>query len=169
MAWITVTSSNELDAQGIRDMVWSGAKDRVEDLTDDQLDIIISNLNDIYDGSIDEGELNDFLWFEDATYAEWLGFKSVDDLWSGRSSEYYEDTDYSIRITHGAEGVDDDQTIEDILYDLSDENNDASYDIMDDNEDYDDDAEKYIGYVDVDVSEAILDALKSNGIAYEDR
>ena len=83
MAWITVTSSNDLDAQGIRDMVWSGAKDRVEDLTDDQLDAIISYLNDLYDGSIDDGELNDFLWFEDDTYAEWLGFKSAEDLWSG--------------------------------------------------------------------------------------
>lgn len=165
MAWITVTSSNELDAQGIRDMVWSGAKDRVEDLTDDQLDIIISNLNDMYDGSIDEGELNDFLWFEDEIYAEWLGYKNTDDLWSGKSSDYYDAT-YGLRLSHGTEGIPEDSYIEDFLSDLEDTTG-GSYEIFDDNETQNDD-DTYSGYVDVNVSEAILDYLNDNGIAYED-
>ena len=41
MAYITVTTSNDLDANGIRDMVWSGALDRVKCLSDDELNTII--------------------------------------------------------------------------------------------------------------------------------
>ena len=90
MAEIKVTTENWLDAQGIRDMVWSGAKDRVEDLTDEDLDIIIDTLNSIddEDKGIDETELNDFLWFEDNTYAEWLGYADAEELWENRRGEY---------------------------------------------------------------------------------
>lgn len=91
MAEIKVTTENWLDAQGIRDMVWSGAKDRVEDLTDEDLDIIIDILNseDVEDKGIDETELNDFFWFDDDTYAEWLGYADAEDLWQHRRSGNY--------------------------------------------------------------------------------
>lgn len=87
---ITVTSSNDYDVQGIRDLVWQGAKDRVEDLTDEQLETILEILSQEYPGGIDETELNDFLWFDDDTYAEWLGFNSADELWK---SVGYSDSD----------------------------------------------------------------------------
>ena len=29
----------------------------------------------------EEGRVNDFLWFEDSLYAEWLGFNSSEQLW----------------------------------------------------------------------------------------
>lgn len=57
---------------------WSGGKDTVDALTSDQLDTIESNLNELYPDGMDETELNDFLWFERETIAEWLGYKSVD-------------------------------------------------------------------------------------------
>lgn len=91
MAEIKVTTENWLDAQGIRDMVWSGAKDRVKKLTDDDIDTIIDILNseDFEDKGIDETELNDFFWFEDDTYAEWLGYADAGDLWQHRRSDEY--------------------------------------------------------------------------------
>ena len=64
MAYITVTTSNDLDANGIRDMVWSGALDRVKCLSDEELNTIIGILAEEYPDGIDEGELNDFFWFE---------------------------------------------------------------------------------------------------------
>lgn len=80
-ATITVTTTNDYDARGIRELVWQGAKDRVDDLTDEQIEVIIENLVELYPEGIDETELNDFLWFDDDTYAEWLGFNSAEELW----------------------------------------------------------------------------------------
>lgn len=168
MAWITVTSTTDMDAQDIRDMVWSGARDRVDDLTDDQIDTIIGILADEYPDGIDKGSLNDFFWFEDDTYAEWLGYRNAEDLWSGHDSDYYDNAYYGIRITHGTSGVDDDQSVEDMLYDITQDIN-GEYEIYDDaDEDYDDDTEKYTGSVRVSVSDSILDWLKDNNVSYED-
>lgn len=71
--------TREIDtAWDVRDMVWSGAKDRVKFLTDDEIETILDIL--------DEGEpwtetqLNDFFWFEDDTIAEWLGFSNFDEI-----------------------------------------------------------------------------------------
>lgn len=88
MAYITIITTNELDANGIRDMVWSGAKDRVKYLSDDEIDTIIDILADEYPNGIDETELNDFFWFEDEIYAEWLGWDNVDAFWEDHQEEY---------------------------------------------------------------------------------
>lgn len=65
---------------------WSGAKDRMHDLTDE----LREDLENIIEGDVEAlfGEevptdtaVNDFLWFEDDTYAEWLGFYSSDQMW----------------------------------------------------------------------------------------
>ena len=81
MAYITVTKTDELDANGIRDMVWSGALDRIRCLSDDEIDTIIDILAQEYPDGIDETELNDFFWFDDDIYAEWLGFDDAEALW----------------------------------------------------------------------------------------
>ena len=65
---------------------WSGAKDRMESLTPDLLNalenILSNDTEEIFGNEIpDETTVNDFLWFEDDIYAEWLGFKSADQLW----------------------------------------------------------------------------------------
>ena len=83
-AEIKVTTESWLDARGIRNMVWQGAKDRVEDLTDEDLETIIGILASEYVDGIDETELNDFLWFEDDLYAEWLGYSNAEELWENR-------------------------------------------------------------------------------------
>lgn len=65
---------------------WSGAQDRMRALTDDLRDklsdIMNSDSEALFGDEIpDEGQVNDFLWFDDDTYADWLGFSSADVMW----------------------------------------------------------------------------------------
>ena len=80
---ITVRKEFEFD---LYDDTWSGAKDRMHDLTDelrDQLEnIIASDTEALFGSDIPEAtEVNDFLWYDDDTYAEWLGFENADQMW----------------------------------------------------------------------------------------
>lgn len=59
---------------------WSGAKDTVKYLTDDEIDFIESQLDELYPEGMDETEVNDFFWFDDDTIAEWLGYDSFEDI-----------------------------------------------------------------------------------------
>lgn len=43
---------------------WSGAKDRADLLTTEELDTLDIELGNQYPDGIDEGELNDLFWFE---------------------------------------------------------------------------------------------------------
>lgn len=52
---------------------WSGAKDRAEKLTSEELDQIESILDDLYPDGMDETELNDLFWFDFETVLEWIG------------------------------------------------------------------------------------------------
>ena len=63
---------------------WSGAKDTVKYLTDDDLEQIEDILNAEYPEGIDETELNDFFWFEDDFIAEVLGYSNFDELMEDR-------------------------------------------------------------------------------------
>ncbi len=68
------------------DDTWSGAQDRMHSLTDE----LRTELENIIEGEVaavfgeeipTDTAVNDFLWFEDDTYAEWLGFDSADQMW----------------------------------------------------------------------------------------
>ena len=59
---------------------WSGARDTVNYLTDDEVEQIFEMLEEIYPEGMDETAVNDFFWFEDETIAEWLGYDSFDDI-----------------------------------------------------------------------------------------
>lgn len=63
---------------------WQGAADRVNDLTNDDLEIILDILEDLYPEGMTDTELNDFLWFEDDEYADWLGYDDAEELWEDR-------------------------------------------------------------------------------------
>lgn len=65
---------------------WSGAKDTVKYLTESELDIIESYLEELYPEGMTDTELNDFIWFEDDTIAEWLGYNDFDEIMN-RSEE----------------------------------------------------------------------------------
>ena len=63
---------------------WSGAEDRISSLTPDLAKKLADLLEDSEiwgDETPTETEVNDFIWFEDDTYAEWLGFDSASQLW----------------------------------------------------------------------------------------
>lgn len=59
---------------------WSGARDAVKYLTDDEIEQIEQELEELYPDGMDETEVNDFFWFEDDTIAEWLGYDSFEDI-----------------------------------------------------------------------------------------
>lgn len=66
----------------IRTDCWGGAKERIDSLTSDLVDDLANLLedgelwqsDDDTDGIPDETTVNDFIWFDDDTYADWLGF-----------------------------------------------------------------------------------------------
>ena len=59
---------------------WSGAKDTVKYLTDEELDTIEEILHQVYPDGVDETELNDFIWFEADVLAEWLGYEDFEEI-----------------------------------------------------------------------------------------
>ena len=68
----------------IRSDCWGGAKDRIESLPYELIDILESYLSDDDFWGEDtptDTQVNDFIWFDDDTYAEWLGFDDAEQLW----------------------------------------------------------------------------------------
>ena len=55
---------------------WGGGKDRVDYLTEEELNRIEQILEHIYPEGLSEGAVNDFFWFEEDLIAEWLGYES---------------------------------------------------------------------------------------------
>jgi DNA-dependent RNA polymerase auxiliary subunit epsilon len=66
---------------------WSGARDTVKYLTDDEIRTIGQYLEDIYPDGCTETDINDFFWFEDDTIAEWLGYDSFEDIMNRDNEE----------------------------------------------------------------------------------
>lgn len=58
---------------------WGGAKDRVCDLTPDQLDELEGILEDLYPGGMSDTKVNDLFWFEFETIKEWLGLPTMEE------------------------------------------------------------------------------------------
>ena len=56
---------------------WSGAKSNAETLTDEQLDMVESILEDAFPDGMDETQINDIFWFDFDTIREWLGIEDV--------------------------------------------------------------------------------------------
>ena len=59
---------------------WSGAKDRVKYLGDNELDTIESILEEMYPDGVDETQINDIFWFEEDWIAEMLGYNSFEEI-----------------------------------------------------------------------------------------
>ena len=59
---------------------WSGARDTVKYLTDEEMDAIESILEDLYSDGMSDAEVNDFFWFEDDYIAELLGYNSFEEI-----------------------------------------------------------------------------------------
>ena len=80
-----VTSTKDISLSNFD--AWSGGRDTLNDLTAEQCETVERYLEDLYPDGIDETELNDFLWFERDTIAEWLGFKNYDALMKGETAD----------------------------------------------------------------------------------
>lgn len=72
---------------------WSGAKDTVSYLTDDELNKIEEILEELNPNGMDETDINDFFWFEDDTIAEWLGYSDFEELMHRDDEEEEDDED----------------------------------------------------------------------------
>ena len=59
---------------------WSGARDTADELTADEIEEVLTILEDAYPEGMTETELNDFFWFERDTIAEWLGYEDFDEI-----------------------------------------------------------------------------------------
>lgn len=68
-----VTTKNDFD-------FWSGAVNTVEELTDEEFERIINELEMLDPEGMTETQLNDFFWFEDDTIAEMLGYSNWEEL-----------------------------------------------------------------------------------------
>lgn len=69
---------------------WSGARDTVKYLTDDEVEQIFNILEDSYPEGMDETEVNDFFWFEDDQIADWLGWPDFETLMKGRDDIWFD-------------------------------------------------------------------------------
>ena len=73
---------------------WSGAISTLDTLREkdlcDRLEFI---LNDLYPDGMTDTELNDLLWFEEDTIAEWLGFSDWEDLENDGEEEEADEAD----------------------------------------------------------------------------
>ena len=78
---------------------WSGAKDTIEALTNKQINVLEDHIESLFaddDESPSATAVNDFIWFETDTIAEWFGLKDWDELLTVNEEPYlmwYRNTD----------------------------------------------------------------------------
>lgn len=84
-----MTVEFDMTYEEIKDKLRSGAKDTVEELTNDEFEQVMSFLENDYftDGYPTMTEINDILWFERDTIADWLGYKDFDTLMNRNNNE----------------------------------------------------------------------------------
>lgn len=71
---------DEMDWYDIYRTAWSGARDTVERIEDeDKGDEFVSLIEEVYPEGIDRTALNDILWFDDEWIFESLGIKDDED------------------------------------------------------------------------------------------
>ena len=72
---------------------WSGARDRVKYLTDEEMDTIEAILEEMNPEGMSETDVNDFFWFADDTIAEWLGYSDFEELMCREDEDDEDDED----------------------------------------------------------------------------
>ena len=66
---------------------WGSAIQTAKYLTDDEIDAIEENLNELNSGGMSKTEINDFFWFDDDTIAKWLGYPDFETLMDERKED----------------------------------------------------------------------------------
>lgn len=75
-----MTVKCELDADALRERLWSGGAVTLQDLTNSEIETVLCMLEDVFPDGMCLTDLNDFFWFERDTIAEWLGVQAYEDL-----------------------------------------------------------------------------------------
>ena len=69
------------DKNDLRNMLWSGAIDTVNSISNNEAKMILDILEDSYnDTFLTITELNDFFWFDRDIVAQMLGYNSFEEL-----------------------------------------------------------------------------------------
>lgn len=73
---------------------WSGAKDTVALLTEEEMETVWEYLEDMNPDGLSETEINDFFWFGDDEIADLLGWPDFETLLKARSrGKWYDSYD----------------------------------------------------------------------------
>lgn len=78
---------------------WSGAKDTIEALTNKQLNVLEDHIESLFadnDEIPSATDVNDFIWFETDTIAQWFGLETWEELLTVNEEPYltwYRNTD----------------------------------------------------------------------------
>lgn len=84
MAYITILRTEEIRPRDFD--FWSGARSTADELTDEDWDVV-EDYMECNQSEWDETEVNDFLWFNEDTIAELLGYENWDDLIESRRDD----------------------------------------------------------------------------------
>ena len=70
-----VIEKNLSDGEELLDFCWSGALDRVKDLSPEQRDALVDHLSEIFGDQekVTDTQINDYIWFEDDYWMEAIG------------------------------------------------------------------------------------------------
>ena len=71
----------------VRENAWSGAIQTLNHMTDNEIEMILDMLDDIYPEGMTETELNDFFWFETDLIAEQLGYNDYEEMYQDRAND----------------------------------------------------------------------------------
>ena len=105
-----LTVKLEISVYEVRNDLWAGAKQNVELLSDDEIDIILDILDDC---SCDDWTLttvNDFFWFDSDIWAEWIGYKNFEHFYEERTCHLDEEMEtgtdadfdrYAVEVQNG--------------------------------------------------------------------
>lgn len=64
----------------VRKEAWSGARDRLRYLKDEEIETIMEYLEEEYPDGMGETFFNDYWWFDDDNYAKILGFNNFEEI-----------------------------------------------------------------------------------------
>ena len=70
---------------------WSGGADTMNELNSEECEQIESTIEELYPNGMTETQLNDLLWFERDSIAEWLGYQDWEHLERAHEGESDED------------------------------------------------------------------------------
>ena len=126
-----LTITDEISLENFE--AWSGGKDTLDKLAHQECETVENMIEDCYPDGMSATALNDFLWFERDTIAEWLGFRNWEHLERDHAGE--SDEDHAREIIKNKFPDATDELIDDFIDEQWDED-DSDDTILEEFEDY---------------------------------